>query len=246
MTFAQASSLRLICILLGATVSAQADSSYPRIEVYLEAPTAEGTAHVYDMLLTNADQLRAMIEDFNDNLILQDAFNIYFANHNLIASAIPGVRQNEWAFFDRNNTNDIYIAYEQINQLASGDVNEWFPNTLNVVFHEMAHAILHINNMATPNEARDVEVAERLADEFAFFVLAELYESHDALEMVLDQFDRMAYSNQDPNQRRYADLRADRYDCLLEGKLGDDQACALAYQRLVADWTTRLAPHMRP
>ena len=243
----------IICtgtLTLSTTLATLASSAhaqnYPRIEVYLEEQTAAGTNHVYQMLNVNIDEMVSMIEDFNDNLILFDSFNIHFANHNLIASVLPGVRQDEWAFFDRNNTNDVYIAYEQIAQLSSGDTAEWFPNTMNVVFHEMAHAILHINNMASPTEAQDVEVSERLADEFAFFVLSELYEDDAALERVLDQFDRMSYIGQDANQRRYADIRADRYDCLLEGKLGDDAECAQAYYRLVDHWTERLAPYIRP
>jgi hypothetical protein len=190
--------------------------------------------------------LEQVVDDLNAEFNLAEPVIIVFATwakinelaREDVADRAPG------AFFDRNGSDNIYVSYEfmaKILDIFEGDSDAWYPNVINVVLHEVGHALIHVNNVDAPRGGAD---AERDADEVAFFVLSEFYEAEDEMRKVADHFWHMADKELNEQSEHFPTVRrADRYQCWIEGLLREGTIeCRLQYRQLIDTWDERLAP----
>jgi hypothetical protein len=190
--------------------------------------------------------LEGVVDRLNAEINLDRPVEIVFATWSEIDdwSTASVADRREGAFFDRGGTEDIYISYEMLVRmlgLFDDDVDAWYPNVINIVLHEIGHALIEINDIDAP---RGGDEAERAADELAFFVFSELYEAEAELELVAEQFWRAADNALDEENDHFPDqVRAQRYECWIDGRLRDGSSeCELLYDELVDSWDERLAP----
>ena len=155
-----------------------------------------------------------------------------------LAGRAPG------ALFDRNGTDDIYLSYEfmaKMLELLDGDENAWYTNVINVVLHEVGHALIHINDIAAPQGGAD---PERDADEVAFFIFSTFYGTENKLDQVAEIFWRNAdeayYEDNDHIPDRD---RAERFECWIDGSFeGGSWDCESQFHELMDAWDEYLAP----
>lgn len=209
----------------------------------------DAIARVVDFLAgPGRSGLESVVEDLNTEFNLERSVSIVFSTWSEIdemadasvADRAPG------ALFDRNGTEDIYISYEfmaEILKIFGGNESAWYPNVINIVLHEVGHALIEINDITAP---RDGSEAETAADELAFFVLSEFYEAEDELRQVAEHFSRAADAALNAKSDHYPDQdRAERYRCWIAGRFEGSEApfdCDLEYYELVDAWDERLAP----
>ena len=190
--------------------------------------------------------LEQVIDDLNMEFNLAEPVPIVFATWSDIDDmAVANLADRQpGALFDRNGTDAIYISYEFLAKILhtfEGDPDAWYLNVINVLLHEVGHALIHINRIPAPENGAD---PERDADEVAFFVMAAFYEAEGQLHTVAEHYRRIAdaalYEGYDhlPDENR-----AQRYACWVWGS--SDQGspeCVDLYLDLMETWDELLAP----
>lgn len=216
--------------------------------------TAGVAAHLAD---GGRDDLHQLVADLNELIELDGPVSIEFATWSDIdRRAMADLAQRPpGALFDRGGTKDIYVSFEflaEVFRLLDKDTDAWSSSVINVVLHEVGHALIEINAIDAPSTGDAAEVA---ADEIAFYVLSELYAAEEDLRNVAEHFWRLADKELDADELaalheqsdHFPDLeRANRFECWIEGRFetGSDD-CVDEYEALVADWEEKLADSWR-
>lgn len=241
--------LLLAATMLYCTTASAHDRNTLRLYSNPETATTE-TEYVANTLVQQDPhrQLMKLVDDLNKTIHLDRGIHIVFASQWMIGEWASNVAPDELAFFDRNETDNIFISYELIEKFAEVleyDVDIWFPNVIHVVLHEIGHGLVHVNNIAI----EEGEYDEQVADEIAFFVMSEFYQADDALREVIRQFDASAWdavgSAGSDHLFERAVIRSANYGCWIDGKLGLDPECVGEYEKLRRRWYERLNPFFK-
>ena len=117
------------------------DDDVNRIAAYLEGEGRGG--------------LETVLDDINSELNLLQSVDVVFATWDEIgAMATANIDgRPPGAFFDRSGTEHIYLSYELLAEIlrrVDGNVSAWYTNVVNVVLHEIGHALIEINDIDLP------------------------------------------------------------------------------------------------
>lgn len=162
--------------------------------------------------------------------------------------SVPGLKNP----FYNTNTNEIVIPYGfvvEVSDIFGGDVGGWFPSAMQLLLHEIGHALIDVNRIEPVRSGENIEV---VADQLAFFVMSEFYDADEALRTVEEHYRSRPVIE---NAKRLEDAsgdhlpnkqRADKFACWIQGKrqymAGVSGECRRRYEQLVDDWDERLAP----
>ena len=162
------------------------------------------------------------------------------------------MRDNAIFVRDTGSAN-IIIGYSlllKLKEIFGEDDDAWYSNVEQTLLHEMGHALIAVNNI--PLYPGDGENEEVVADQLAFFIMSDFYDSENDLEPVVEHYrlrneEVSSASGHIPDRRR-----ADNYLCWIVGKnpaladrLGDrlqSRDCNSEYSNLRDAWHDRLAP----
>jgi len=194
----------------------------------------------YRQYLIDEGSLDAVVQDMNCELNLRENVRVTFRTSDS-GSNNP--------LYDAEY-NQILISYGfviEVSSLFRGDANAWFPNVVQIVLHEMGHALMDVNKI---EQYYDGENNEVLADQLAFFVMSEFYEADDALQQVAEHFDIRSVDRNVLSATSGDHLpdseRATQFICWIEGKrhfMADRYGgCRGEYEALLDSWDDRLAP----
>ena len=239
--------------LLISNVFAQEISDLGDFEIVLESADSHDSdvRRVAHKLATGEGlvELVRVERDLNEEFNLAEHVRIVFATWAHIGELADGNLGNRdpGALFDRAGTNDIFISYEfmaKILDTFDGEQDAWITNVINVVLHEVGHAMIYINRIDSPGGGKNPEIDERDADAVAFFVMSEFYDKEGELDQVAELFWRFADAASLDGYDHFSELdRADRYQCWAEGSSGSGSPeCTEQYTRLMDTWDELLAP----
>lgn len=234
-------SLALVCLLSPGSLAGSDEQSFV-LDLQRATSPEEGRLR---QLLEESD-LGDVIADLNDELELDEPVKIRFW------SAEPGKPPAEYDG-DLRRISISYSFVAEVDELFGGSYPDWYASVEQVVLHEIGHALIHASGMEEASRAAE-EIA---ADQLAFFVITEFYETTEDLHSVAKHFRKRGFLDRGgenlhaksgshlPNRER-----AKLYECWIDGRIdylfNEESYCVTAYEDLWDEWDERLEPLLAP
>lgn len=221
----------------------------------LKEATRESDQWIAEEVKERKENFQSILDGLNEALSLNHTVRVAFISW-------PDEQPNA-AYLPSEKA--ITIGYGMIPKIMElmGDEDDWgdtdpiLVNVEHTMLHEIAHALIHVNDINLPQHVNE----ERASDQLAFYVMSMLYE--DRLEDLFavaeayvwrEEKERTIQSEHLPNEERGID-----YLCWIVGREPDFEEmfteeeadilmgrnCTAEYTQLEETWNARLSPAMK-